>query len=102
MKLREEKAYLFHLSLLCLPLWEVRVTAQELEAQTMGEDAIHWNECTCLASFPIQLRMTCQGNGSAHSGPGILYQLTAKTIPTNIFIGCCELGNPSVWDALLR
>lgn len=46
----EEKAYLFPLSLLCLSLREVGATTQELEADTIGEDAFYWNECRLVLS----------------------------------------------------
>lgn len=35
----------------------------------------------CLANFVIQSRITCPGNGTAHSGQPLLLQFQIKAIP---------------------
>lgn len=50
----------------------------------------------CIASFLIQPRTTCLGNGATHSRRGASILINIKTIPSQMPTGQSDLGNPSL------
>lgn len=52
-----------------------------------------------IASFLIQPKNTCLGNGATHSGLGDSTSINIKTIPPDMPTGQSDLGNPSTGTA---